>query len=285
MDPYSSGATSTNTSRAPYISGSTLVCSSGSAFTVSSLPSLYDSVKWIVDTCLNIISGQGASSCTIASTGNGSSSVNATLYNINGDSISLPQKTVWAGKPLFDSISGPSPPYIYKGCTGQPYTFWANPARDPDSQSSYQWMVVPPYFDYYFQYQNYDWATIVFNDPYDYYQVLARATNACGATNWAFTTGEYEYIAIMDCYYFSMYPNPASDYLTITLNVPDTDKDIEIPSDLRIQIIDNAGIICYSVNKSGDSFTIPLNNLKDGNYIVSITFGNNIENLPLIIKH
>jgi len=82
-----------------------------------------------------------------------------------------------------------------------------------------------------------------------------------------------------------MYPNPASDYLTITLNVPDTDKDFEIPSDLRIQIIDNAGIICYSVNKSGDSFTVPVNNLKDGNYIVSIRFGNKIESLPLIIKH
>jgi hypothetical protein len=146
-------------------------------------------------------------------------------------------------------------------------------------------MVQPGYLDWYFQYKYYDWVTIVFNDPSDYYQVIARATNICGPTSWVTTYDEIGFIEIMDCYYFSMYPNPASDYVTLTLTVPDTDTDFEIPSDFKIQIIDNAGMTYYSAIKSGDSFTIPVNNLKNGNYLVSITFDNKIENLPLIIKH
>jgi hypothetical protein len=141
-------------------------------------------------------------------------------------------------------------------------------------------MVEPGYLSWYFMYQYYDWVTIVFNDPCDYYQVIARATNTCGNTYWV-----YKNVAIMDCYYFSMYPNPASDYVTLTLTVPDTDTDFKIPSDYKVQIIDNAGMTYYSAIKSGDSFTIPVSHLKDGNYFVLITYGNKIESLPLIIKH
>lgn len=262
----------------PYITGSSLVCFSGATFGLSAACS-YDSIKWIAGSNLNITSGQGTSSCTFAATGSSSSDINVTLY-VNGNGTNLSEKEVWAGKPVFNSISGPNPPYVYKGCAGQPYTFWANPARDPLSQASYTWMVQPGYLDWYFQYQYYDWVTIVFDDPYDYYQVIARATNTCGQTYWV-----YKNVEIMDCYYFSMYPNPASDYVTLTLTVSDTDTDFEMPSYFKVQIIDNAGMTYYSAIKSGDSFTIPVNNLKNGNYLVSITFGNKIENLPLIVKH
>lgn len=234
----------------------------------------------------SISGGAGKSTFTVQGSENtdGESYMNFKISTLSGFTWS-DSKSFWAGKPVFTSISGPNPPYIYKGCTGQPYTFWANPARDPDSQSSYTWMVQPGYLDWYFQYKYYDWVTIVFNDPSDYYQVIARATNICGPTSWVTTYDEIGFIEIMDCYYFSMYPNPASDYVTLTLTVPDTDTDFEIPSDFKIQIIDNAGMTYYSAIKSGDSFTIPVNNLKNGNYLVSITFDNKIENLPLIIKH
>lgn len=216
--------------------------------------------------------------------GNGDTYVNLELTTKTGFTWSA-DNDFYAGKPVFTSISGPSPYPVDKGCTGEQYTFWAYPARDPDSQSSYEWMVAPDYYNWYFQYQYYDWVTIVFNDPYDYYQVIARAINTCGPSNWVSTLYDYGYVEMMDCYYFSMYPNPTSDYVTLTLNVPDKDKDYEIPSEFRIQIIDNAGITYFSTTKSGDSFTIPVTNLKDGNYIVIITFDKKFESIPLIIKH
>ncbi len=260
----------------PTISGSAVICSSGTTFTLSA-SCAYDSIKWTKDSYLNITSGQGTLSCSFAATGDGSSTVYATIY-LSG-TYSTYSKSVWAGKPVFTSISGPSPFYDEYGCTGQPYNFWAYPARDALSQSSYQWMVEPSWYDWYFQYQYYDWVTIVFNDPYEYYQVIARATNACGATNWV-----YKNVSITDCYRYSMYPNPASEYVTITLTVDESVKKEEVPSNILVRITDNSGITYYSGTKGGDSFTLPVSNLKDGSYIVSIIYDGKIENLPLIFK-
>ncbi len=262
----------------PSYSGSNIVCSWGTAISLIDLPP-NSTIQWLSGSNLARVSSQGSNPCTFSSTGNGASWVSATVNLSGGGSITLPQFKVWSGVPIFTSISGPNPPYIYKGCTGVGYTFWANPMRDTDSQSSYTWMVEPAYLNWYFQYQYNDWVTIVFNDPSDYYQVITRASNTCGQTNWL-----YKSVEIMDCYYFSIYPNPASDFVTITASLPDIDTDFKLPSDYKIQITDNAGIINYSSTKSGDSFTIPVNNLKDGSYIVTITFGDKIESLPLIIK-
>lgn len=264
----------------PQLSGPGIVCSE-TPLTIEHIPD-GSNIVWDCGPDLNLISGQGSNPATFSSMGNGMSWVEATIET-SYDTFYL-NKDVWSGKPLLDSISGPSPPYIYKGCTGRPYTFWANPARDPDSQSSYQWMVVPPYFDYYFQYQYYDWATIVFNDPYDYYQVMARATNTCGSTSWITTYDEIGFIEIIDCYYFSMYPSPASEYITIMLTVPENDKDFVRPSEFNVQIIDNVGISYYSTTKTEDSFTIPVSNLRNGNYYVIITYGQKVESLPLVIS-
>lgn len=265
------------------ISGESVVCSTGETFSIYPLAS-FDSIKWEIGPYLSIYSGQGTSSCTIRSTNNGSSYVTVTVY-ANGHQTTLPEMIVWSGVPLFTSISDPNPPYIYKGCTGEQYTFHSNPARDPDSQSSYQWMVEPGYYDWYFMYQYYDWVTIVFNDPYDYYQVIARASNVCGSSSWVSTLYSFGYIAMMDCYYFSMYPNPASDYITITLTVPETVQNFVKPADYTVQIIDNSGITCYSATRVEDSFTIPVISYKDGTYLVVIKYGDKIETLPLIVKH
>ncbi len=266
------------------ISGPNVVCSSGASFTLNNLPTGC-TIEWSSGQYLARSSPQGSNPCTFTATSNGSSWIQATINSSSCGSITLPKKTVWAGKPILNSIAGPFPPYIYKGCTGQQYTFYTIPARDPVSQSSYQWMVEPGYLSWYFMYQYYDWVTIVFNDPSDYYQVIARASNTCGNTEWKSTLFSFKYIQIMDCYYFSMYPNPASEYITITLTVTENDKDFVRPSEFNVQIIDNVGISYYSTTKTEDSFTIPVSHLKDGNYFVRITYGNKIESLPLIIKH
>ncbi|NLA49547.1 MAG: T9SS type A sorting domain-containing protein [Bacteroidales bacterium] len=139
-------------------------------------------------------------------------------------------------------------------------------------------MVDPDYLDWYFQYQYYDWVTIIFNDP-GYYQVISRASNACGATNWVFNN-----VTIENCYYFSMYPNPASDYVTITLTVPEEDEGFRMPSEFRLQIMDNRGLSHYSTTRPGDMFTLPVSHLRNGTYYVIITYGDKVESLPLVIS-
>jgi hypothetical protein len=261
-----------------FYSGSTLFCSSGT-FSLNYVPPGC-TVYWDKSSNITLPTDRTTNPIVATANGNGSGWVQATINSTTCGSVTLPQYPVWVGTPVINSISGPNPPIGYKGCTGQPYTFWADPARDAKSQSTYQWMVGNG--NYGFQYQYQDWATVIFYDQNDY-QVMARAYNTCGYTNW--TTKN---MAIMNCSYFLMYPNPASDNVTISLKKTATGKDaenLEIPSDYKIQIIDYNGRSYYSATRSGDSFTIPVNNLKDGNYYVNIVYGNKIESLPLIIKH
>jgi len=272
----------------PIITGSSVVCSTGAAFELSAACSC-DSIIWsAAGSNLTITSGQKTYSCTFAAVDNGSDGIKAKLW-VNGSDTDLSEKEVWAGKPIFNSISGTT-----SGYTGQPYDFWANPSRIPDSQSSYQWMVVPPYYDWYFVYQYYDWVTIVFNDPYDYYQVMGRATNTCGATNW-----QYKQVAISQGYFFSMYPNPSSNEVTITINETESlaieDYDISevtiskaIPADqttYSIRVYNSLGTLVLTATRTGTSFNISISNLRDGTYIVELSNGKNSYREQLIIKH
>lgn len=258
----------------PQLSGPGIVCS-GTQFAIVNIPE-GSNIDWDWGPGLNLISGEGSNPATFSSTGDGLSWIEATVVT-SYDTFYL-DKEVWSGKPVFNSIAGPSPPYMTTGCTGQPYTFWANPSRDPASQSSYQWMVDPDYLDSYFQYQYYDWVSIVFNDPGNY-QVISRASNACGTTGWVFNN-----VTIEDCYYFAIYPNPASDYVTITFTIPEEDKAFSMPSEFRIQIMDNSGISHFSTTRSGDMFTLPVSHLRNGNYYVIITYGDKVESVPLVIS-
>jgi len=267
----------------PTISGSTLICSSGATLTFNcACP--YDAISWSNGSYLNITSGQGTSSCSFAATGNGASTVYATIYiNSTGHTYS---KSVWAGKPVVTSINGPTEGYTYTQ-----YNYWTNPSRNSLSQSQYTWVVNPE--TYGFNYQYYDWVTITFYQPYPYYLVRTRATNTCGASSWV-----YKNVYIYG-YYFSMYPNPASNEVAITINEAECqaieDNEISevsvskaITTDqitYSIRIYNSLGTLVSTATRTGTSFNIPITNLRDGTYIVELNDGKNSYHEQLIIKH
>lgn len=74
------------------ILGPSIVCSSGTTFTINNLPQ-YNSIVWTPDPNITISSGQNTASCTFSATGSGSSSVSVKLVTDCGD-ILIPQKTV-----------------------------------------------------------------------------------------------------------------------------------------------------------------------------------------------
>jgi len=234
---------------------------------------------WDTGDYLTTISGGGEDDyfINVRGNGNGDTYVNMEFTTLTGFSWSV-DNPFYAGKPVLDSISGPNPYPVDKGCIGQPYTFWTSPSRNANSESTYQWMVYGG--DYDFQYLYQDWATVIFYDQSDYYYVIARAYNTCGYTTW-----EDKNMQIINCGYFMIYPNPASDIVTIDFIGPVEDLiNHKKPSDLTVQILDYSGILYYSANKSGDSFTIPVSNLKDGSYLIIIKYDGKAESLPLI-KH
>jgi len=90
---------------------------------------------------------------------------------------------------------------------------------------------------------------------------------------------------------YSLSPNPASEIVTVTVknSVPTDDRTIDVTNDKNtiysIRIFDYYGVLYYSATKSGTSFTLPVDNLTDGNYIIQISDGNKISNLKLVVKH
>ena len=52
-----------------------------------------------------------------------------------------------------------------------------------------------------------------------------------------------------------------------------------------IKIYNSLGTLFYSTKKSGDTFTIPVNNLQNGTYIIEANDGKQSYTQQLIVKH
>ena len=279
LDPNDTRAMTTNTIPIPSVSGPTLVCSSGGSFTVNNLPT-GATITWTQSPNLARTSAQGSNPCTFSSTGSGSSWVRATLVTSCG-SVTLPDKVVWAGTPQF-YVSGPS-----EGCPNVEYIFEATPQPYSNPSYNYSWAIYPN--DGYISTSDGGrYAYIYFYNVYSVagYDVKVRAQNACGL-------GEYSMgnIWIHECYDFLLSPNPATETVTITKvaansgeNTTKSTGSVDEGTIFTIRVIDFYGSLHFTTTKSGSSFTIPISNLKDGNYIVEITNGKNIINKQLVIK-
>ena len=261
------------------ISGPSIVCSSGASFTVNNLPT-GTTITWSQGPNLARTSAQGANPCTFSSTGSGSSWVRATLVT-GSDSVTMPDKVVWSGTPQF-YVSGPS-----EGCPNVEYVFEATPKPYSNPSYDYSWAIYPN--DGYISTSDGGrYAYIYFYNVYSVagYDVKVRAQNACGL-------GEYSMgnIWVHECYDFLLSPNPATETVTITKVATNSGEyttkstgSVDEETIFTIRVIDFYGSLHFTTTKSGSSFTIPISNLKDGNYIVEITNGKNIINKQLVIK-
>lgn len=263
------------------ISGPSIVCASGTTFSINCMPcagtvvwNKSDNLSWVVSNCYYCDVGNSVTVCPVSSQTSGMGSLSATLYTNMGTYYVEPVN-IWIGIPQIDYVTGPESGYTYNT-----YTFYADPRRDPLSQAEYTWILNPlngnsvrPYYDY---------ADIAFY-TYGSYQVVARAENTCGMSDWAVTE-----ISISDNYGYSLSPNPASGNLTIIVTkLTTTESEATNPelTTYTVSIFNFYGILQSSVKKTGTKFTIPVGNLKDGNYFVQISNGKKTKSLPLIIKH
>ena len=114
-----------------------------------------------------------------------------------------------------------------------------------------------------------------------YGQIFLEVTNSCGSN-------ENRLVVDVNCSRFLLSPNPASENLQINVIYP-KNHNIEITDEFqtnyKVSIYDLYGVFYYSEIRSGSSFSIPVSNLKNGNYSVRIEDGKRISVLPLIINH
>ena len=125
--------------------------------------------------------------------------------------------------------------------------------------------------------------------------VMVGVNNICGQS------GSYasKYTTVYGyCYYsLNISPNPASDEVRVSIpentysqgdSVLVTDQlsnPIFEQKEYKVTISDKNGGICFSSNKYSNTFSLPVQNLINGNYIVSVFDGANYYTAPLIIMH
>ena len=232
---------------------------------------------------LDYVSGSGTTSYRVkANSNSGKGWLQLQITTPSGEVATTNYKYVWVGKPIINSVSGPIPA---EGCPYTSYAFCVSPTMEPIAQATYTWSTSPSN-SYIYPYYNDYCAAITFYAPHPGYRVRATVENSCGSS-YSETS-----MFIGACKNFMLSPNPASENVTITKKV--LSETNTLTNDIRqedlnviytIRIIDLYGALHYSATKTGDSFTLPVNNLKNGTYIIQVIDGKNISNLQLIIKH
>jgi len=125
-----------------------------------------------------------------------------------------------------------------------------------------------------------------------------KATNNCG-------TGDIRSFYLTKktsgCNRMTLYPNPASDNVTVTMvenlpmteysdttgisSVAVTDAKAGEPTTYTIRIYNSQSTMLSTCTRSGESFNVPLINMKDGTYIIEVSDGEKSYRQQLIVKH
>jgi hypothetical protein len=126
-----------------------------------------------------------------------------------------------------------------------------------------------------------------------------HASNACG------TTSAFQSLSVSSSgFRASLSPNPASGQVTVSISnnnsqgvplktvtsqampaAPAPGGPSTAPVTYTVRIIDVLGTALYTSKKTGENFTLPVNNLKSGNYVVEISDGKTVSSKPLVVTH
>jgi hypothetical protein len=213
--------------------------------------------------------------------------IQATVTPPNG-SVSNATYQVWVGTPAISNISGPNYSIVGSSCT---YTATLADARA--NATSYNWSIIPNLNNNFYPRSalcSITWYTA------GSYALSVNATNSCG------TSSSYYYpVNVGSKSYLSVSPNPATDNIQVSIiksqNIVSASDTTSITPKLNaisgqdlvttytIKIYNSTGTIFYSTKKTGDTFTIPLNTLHDGTYVIEANDGKQSYTQQLVLKH
>jgi subtilisin family serine protease len=258
------------------ISGSTIVCSSGTTFTVNNVPPGY-SVYWDKSSNITLPTDRTTNPIVATTNGSGTGWVQATINSTTYGSVTLPQYPVVVGSPTPTitaiKVSGSGEPTHYDFTA----TFYAG--------ATYNWYVNnvfnlngPNTFDWYFQCNK--TSTIKCN-----------LLNSCGTSSFSNSiskTGECRTLNVL-----ALSPNPASNTVQVNIISEVTDSTTNLMSTsvlitqttYTVSIFNSLGTQFLSTQVTGTPFSLPVGNLRDGTYIVTVSDGKNKYSKPLVVKH
>ncbi len=262
------------------ITGNPLICSSGTTFTINSLPP-FNSIVWTPGQNLSL-SSQNGSSCTFIAAGDGPSTISAKVYTDCGE-ISIPAKPVWLG--------APSTPTTIYGFENDGIVFGQNSIYEftiypPDIQNatSFQWVV--------------GGGTILSGQGTNqisvrtasnstgitkYFDVSVRVENSCGWSSYLWRSG---YIGTgIGPASLVITPNPSTAETTFSL-VTETNDAAQIATDWTCDVYNSFQGLKEKKTKLKTAETkINTSGWKEGVYIVRATIGDKVITEKMIVKH
>ncbi|GAJ12601.1 unnamed protein product, partial [marine sediment metagenome] len=161
------------------------------------------------------------------------------------------------------------------GYTYHTYTFYASPYNS-DAGATYTWILNPLLGNSVHPYGYY--ADIAFYNPYGFYQVITRAENTCGMTNYAWTG-----ISISGNKSYSLFPNPADDYVEISI---EESKMVENNiNEYEVRIYNGMKIMVSQIKTRKPTLRINTRQFVSGVYFVHFIFNGKLQVEQLVISH
>jgi len=247
------------------ITGPDPVCISNSTFTLTNYPS-GSTVNWTKSSNLRYVNGQGSGNYTVkaySSSTSGAGWVKATVTNSGCDPI-ITQKSFWVGVPD-PTIDGNE----YPECFMREWYF-----LEPDDKwGTYYWHT--------------DYKLRVIGSPYGYKaqiepleegngQIFCDVTNACG-------TGYGRLVVYISCWGFKMSPNPADDYVEISI---EESKLVENNIDeYEVRIYNGMNIMVSQIKTRKPTLRINTRQFINGVYFVYFIFNGKLQVKQLVISH
>jgi hypothetical protein len=250
------------------LTGPSIICSNGT-FIVNEVPT-GATINW--DDCSTTLSPPSSSTANpgvFSKNSNGSGWIAVSISNGCG-TIDLPQKTVWVGPPVINTIVGEQ--YLPTGGTS---SYLAT--TEGAISATYQWSVSPsrPITN-----QGNKKVFITFPATNGDYVITLIVTNTCGTSEpyyYYVSTGEYEPDII--------FPNPTSGETTVSLESVIQSKAPDETAEWELKIYDNAQMLKEKKTKlKGNNTKIQTAGWKEGMYVVRVKYKNQILTGKLVVK-
>ena len=271
LDPTGTGATTLNTLNTPNVSGPYIICTSAN-YIISDLAA-GASVVWSSSnsSLLPINSSTGIATKSGAPSSNGWVTLTATITMPSCSQNVTRTKQVWVGPPKVDNINNTTG---YTICTGIPETLVALPAPQAIG-TSYNWTIVSAssgYFEGGVTNQSYAEFT---NPTAETTQIAVAASNSCGSQ------GASINLTSVNCLMsYTVYPNPASDFITIGFDEPVNFEGLPIEivmysekSTNPLQTIDVRKVFSQKGFVNDKEIKIDVKNLARGVYYLHFKYG------------
>lgn len=247
------------------VSGPNVLCSSGSQFSVTNLPAGAN-VTWTATPShlFSVSSGSGLTPNLAASTNaRGLGNITFSIDSGCGTSVQV-QKTIWVGRASVDIIGPYDMPFNtvenYYAEGGYPYASQMGLM----GITAYNWSVFPSGYEW-IGGQGTSGITLTISNAGDYSLEL-DVTNPCGIIGTEIPVYVYDPWSM-----FLIYPNPASDIMTISKKSTLSSKQVDT-TPFEISLYDNRGQQLVAPKSGSDQVQLDVSNLKNGFYFVHILY-------------